>query len=68
LIGPDGAVEPHGRAVRYRLDDGDRISFHASLAHYEGLRGVLRLDDDTTVDVRVVDGWLAVTGDRQGGG
>ena len=47
--------------VRYHLDDGDRISFHANLAHYEGLRGTSRLDDDTTVDVGVYEGWLAAS-------
>jgi hypothetical protein len=68
LIGSGGAVELRAKVVRHHLGDGDRISFHASLAHYEGLRGVLRLDDGTAMDVRVVDGWPAVTGDRQGGG
>ncbi len=56
LIGPSGAVELRARVVRYQLDDGDRISFHANLARYEGLHGVLRLDDDATIDVTVVDG------------
>jgi hypothetical protein len=60
LIGPSGAVELRARVVRYHLDDGDRISFHANLARYEGLHGTLRLDDATTMDVRVVEGWLAV--------
>jgi hypothetical protein len=60
LIGPSGAVELRRRVVRYHLDEGDRISFHANLARYEGLSGVLRFDDDSTVDVTVVDGWLAV--------
>jgi hypothetical protein len=66
LIGPTGAVELRARVVRYHLDDGDRISFHANLARYEGLHGTLTTDDDTIVDVRVVEGWLAVTtnGDR----
>jgi hypothetical protein len=60
LIGPSGAVELRARAVRHHLDDGDRISFHAHLGHYEGQHGTLRLDDNTTVDVTVADGWLAV--------
>jgi hypothetical protein len=41
-------------------DDGDLISFHANLARSEGLQGDLRLDGDTTFDVTVSDGWLAV--------
>jgi hypothetical protein len=60
LIGPSGAVELRARAVRYHLDGGDRISFHANLARYEGLHGTLKLDDEPAVDVRVMEGWLAV--------
>jgi hypothetical protein len=60
LLGPSGAVELRARAVRYHLDAGDRVSFHANLGPYEGRRGTLKFDDDTTVDVTVADGWLAI--------
>jgi hypothetical protein len=61
LIGPSGAVELRARVVRHRLDTGDRVSFHAYLSRYEGQHGTLRLDDNTSMEVRVFGGWLAVT-------
>ncbi len=38
--------------------------FHTDLARYDGQQGPLRLDDGTTIDVPVVERWLAVTAEH----